>query len=252
MTCGIYTVINKVNGHQYIGSSANIERRWGVHLCKLRKGNHHSNHLQNAWNKYGEEKFEFVVLLECNKEQLLDSEQETIDSIKPIYNLCPVAGSVLGIKRSLETRRKTSEANANNPNMLGHYPSEETRKKLSEARKGRVFSEETRMKISMANKGRKHTLEARQNMSIAQIGNSHPGHKCSAEARQNMSNARIGNQCALGHHYQATEETRKKLSESGRGKQNMLGHHHSEETKLKMSMSHKARTVAEVLSESIN
>ena len=28
MSCGIYKITNKINGHSYIGQSVDIERRW--------------------------------------------------------------------------------------------------------------------------------------------------------------------------------------------------------------------------------
>mgnify|MGYP000886959842 CR=1 FL=1 len=63
---GVYQIVNKLNGHKYIGSSINIWTRWGRHLSDLRKNKHDNNYLQNAWNKYGEDNFEFGVLLFCD------------------------------------------------------------------------------------------------------------------------------------------------------------------------------------------
>lgn len=47
---------------------------------------------------------------------------------------------------------------------------EETKKKISEANKGKIIPKEQREKIRMANLGRKPTDEQRKNMSIAQLG----------------------------------------------------------------------------------
>lgn len=54
--------------------------------------------------------------------------------------------------------------------MVGWVPTEETRRKISEATKGRVISEETRAKLSKAHKGRKLSDQARLNMSLASKG----------------------------------------------------------------------------------
>jgi group I intron endonuclease len=80
MTVGIYIIRNKLNGKVYVGSSINVEQRWRQHKGLLRKNEHHSPTLQNAWNKYGEEVFEFVIAEEVlNVEELAETEQRFID-----------------------------------------------------------------------------------------------------------------------------------------------------------------------------
>lgn len=60
---GVYCIRNIQNGKMYIGSTINPFRiRWGCHKKRLRRGIHHSRHLQAAWNKYGENSFVFSVL----------------------------------------------------------------------------------------------------------------------------------------------------------------------------------------------
>lgn len=53
---------NKVNGKKYIGQSVDIEKRFYEHKRTLRKNKHNNEHLQRAWNKYGESKFEFKII----------------------------------------------------------------------------------------------------------------------------------------------------------------------------------------------
>lgn len=77
--CGVYQIKNKVNGKVYIGSSKHIEQRWKSHIRDLQKGIHHSVHLQNAWNKYGEDAFIFSVLECCEEFERYDLEQKYID-----------------------------------------------------------------------------------------------------------------------------------------------------------------------------
>jgi hypothetical protein len=99
-----------------------------------------------------------------------------------------------GIPKSDEHRRKIGEANKG---KLRGPISEETRKKLSEGNKGRLspkkgipISEETKLKISRTLKGRQFTELHRQNLSAAQRGR--PGHM-------------------LGHHHlEKTKETLRK------------------------------------------
>ena len=58
-----------------------------------------------------------------------------------------------GKPKSAETRKKMSEAMKGNKHALGCKRSEETKKKMSEAKKGKLISEEHKNKISEANKG---------------------------------------------------------------------------------------------------
>ena len=71
-----------------------------------------------------------------------------------------------GRKLSEETRRKMSEAKRKLPER-----SEEHRRNISEALKGRKLSEETRRKMSEAKKGRKFTEEHRRKISEARKKN---------------------------------------------------------------------------------
>lgn len=80
---GIYSIKNKVNGKQYIGSSKSVYYRWKQnHLPQLNNGNHFNRHLQSAWNKYGEKSFEFQVIEECDKELLFKREGYWIETTK--------------------------------------------------------------------------------------------------------------------------------------------------------------------------
>lgn len=154
MTCGIYKITNKQNEKFYIGSSVNIKMRWYAHKSYLRRNIHSNSHLQNAWNKYGEENFIFSILIETDEDSLLDKEQELIDETKCCnknigYNKALIAGSPMkGRKHSPETIEKLRKAST------GRVKSAETRKKLSLANKGRKLSPETRKKMSEAKKGR--------------------------------------------------------------------------------------------------
>lgn len=76
---GIYAIKNLVSGKMYIGKSINILKRNHEHLYELRRNIHHSEHLQNAYNKYGENVFVFGVVEECNKEDLDKQEKYWID-----------------------------------------------------------------------------------------------------------------------------------------------------------------------------
>ena len=82
---------------------------------------------------------------------------------------------MIGLHLSAETRKKMSEAakgkNAGKiPWIKGKHHSAETRKKLSEASKGRHHSAETRKKMSEAHKGKQFSEEHRKNLSESLSG----------------------------------------------------------------------------------
>lgn len=86
---GIYAIIHLPSGKRYIGSSRNLRDRWRSHLKALKAGKHHCAYLQNAWNKYGADQFEFQILEQCLGEGviLVAREQAWIDRYKKkLYN----------------------------------------------------------------------------------------------------------------------------------------------------------------------
>ena len=93
--CGLYKIVNKNNNKFYIGSSTNLNQRWKSHKNALRRGAHINEYLQRSFNKHGQEAFEFVVLKQCTKANLLKEEQLMLDKHfgkKECYNLNNVAG----------------------------------------------------------------------------------------------------------------------------------------------------------------
>ena len=73
--CGIYCIESLINKKKYIGQSVDIESRFHKHRNYLCNKTHHNEHLQHAWDLYGEDNFEFTIIEEC-AEDILD-ERET-------------------------------------------------------------------------------------------------------------------------------------------------------------------------------
>lgn len=126
----------------------------------------------------------------------------------------------------------------------GLIHTEEVRKRISEANKNP--SEEQRLENRKRNLGNKHGLgyrhtdEAKKKMSIARKGRQPTlGHHFSEETKRKMSESGRGNKNSLGYHH--SEETRQKMSEAKRGNQYMVGRRLSEETRRKMSEAHKRK-----------
>jgi group I intron endonuclease len=176
MNTGVYQILNKVNGYLYIGSSAlSFNKRFASHRHALSKNKHYNRKLQNSYNKYGKDAFEFSILQYCPPELCIKKEQWFIDVAKTYFNISPIAGNVLGIKHteaqkeanrqrglgrklSEETRRKISLANKGKNGRIGLKLSDEHKAKMSEARKGKKLDEATKNKISKALKGGKGTM----------------------------------------------------------------------------------------------
>lgn len=62
---GIYAIVNKTNGARYVGQTADMSARVRDHFRNLANGTHRTNaerRLQEAWDQYGADAFEAVVL----------------------------------------------------------------------------------------------------------------------------------------------------------------------------------------------
>ena len=153
---GVYAIRNKVNTKIYVGSAAvSIRQRFHLHRSNLRLNRHHNAHLQQAWNMYGEDSFEFLIVEECPPGDCLILEQYYIDQYEACnpecgYNLAGVAGSTLGFKFSAESRKKVSESLKGKTKGVEKTP--EHRARISAALKGKSKTPEHCTKL----KGNKH------------------------------------------------------------------------------------------------
>ena len=136
----IYKITNIVDKKIYIGQTINYSKRKNSHISHLKNNKHHNEHLQNAWNKYGEENFTFEVVEECKITELDKKEKYYIDfynstNAKLGYNL--VDGGQVFREFSPQLRKKMSEA------LKGRKFSELHKKRISESLKGRVIKKES-------------------------------------------------------------------------------------------------------------
>jgi len=152
---GVYAIIDTKTYKWYIGSGINVKRRYKEHKSRLRHERHANKHLQSAWNKYGEDNFVFKLISKVNAGNLLFSEQYWIDFFNVCddtigYNICPVAGNTLGRKCSQEAKRKISRAHK------GKILTKQHRKAIGKSLRGLKRSEEFRQKHRLANLGQKN------------------------------------------------------------------------------------------------
>lgn len=199
---GIYKILNLENGKFYLGSSNNLKKRKREHFWALKEGKHDNPYLQNAFNKYGEEKFVFEVIEYVYKEENLRLiEQNYLDKYDACnrdigYNINKYAsgGGLIG---------------EDNPNY------------------GKPMSEEQKQKIRETMIGRKYSLERRRNMSKGRkgkcIGKNHPmyGKPVSEARRKHQSKIMKGRYAGENNPFYGqkhSEETRNKMSKAKRGK----------------------------------
>ena len=173
MKSGIYKIVNKLNNKYYLGSSKDFHVRKLKHFNELRKGKHHNIYLQRAFNKYGEENFEFVIVEEC--ENTFEREQELLNelNLKLCYNvsLSATGGYLIKnhpnreeiIKKNTlfllnAPKRKKTLIGENNPNWKGGI--------------SKYIPKPKRDKTGVNNPfyGKKHSKEAKNLISKARTG----------------------------------------------------------------------------------
>lgn len=154
MTSGIYIIENLIDGKKYIGQGQNIEKR----MVEPHRG---CRALNRAIKKYGKEKFDYYILVYCERFELDYYEMVCIKILhshisEQGYNIS-WGGNVpfRGLKHSEESKEKMSDAQSgeNHYNFGKHLP-DKTKEKISKSmlgRKGTFFgkhhSNETKERI---------------------------------------------------------------------------------------------------------
>ena len=166
MISGVYKIRNKINGKFYIGSSVDIEKRFWRHHNDLIKGIHHCIYLQRAWDKNGEDQFEFVVEKVCKEHEARRIEQEILDQkYGSIYNTSRMAGGGdlisyhpnrdLIVKRIGDATREFMDSLTDEERIQKF-----ARKGSRNGMFGRKHTEAVKKKISQLNKGNRYAKGA--------------------------------------------------------------------------------------------
>lgn len=186
---GVYKITLIKDRRIYIGSAADIHRRWKWHK------NSQVQLIGKMIKKYGKSAFIFEILEEVEpiKEKLEEREQYYLDTLRPFpwnnncgFNLSPTAYSPLGIKRSEETKKKMKEVwhrtrtdeyfNQLSEKIKGDKnPAKlpEVRKKISESMLGKTWKHDTDRveKHRQQRIGKKYSEESKKKMKLAQQKN---------------------------------------------------------------------------------
>ena len=180
----IYKAENKINGMIYIGKTIKkLKYRINAHFSSKKI----NGYFPRAIRKYGVDAFNIIVIDTAQtNEELLEKEKLWIkhyDCRSPKgYNLTDGGEGLLGLKHK-----------------------DETKIKIGNKHRGKVYSQETRKKISIANTGKKASIETKIKM-----GNAHRGTKMPETTLKAIVKSNTGRKL--------TEETRKKISIANTGK----------------------------------
>jgi len=209
--CGIYQIINIINGKCYVGQSTQLKRRKRDHFRDFRNNVHDNSYLQKSWNKYGESVFSFNILIYCEKYELTRYEQYFSDYYKKnnlSYNIRECVDSNFGVhhtedaKKKMSLDRKGKRTGKDNPMYKKHH-SEETKRAIAFVHLGKKLSDKHKQKISISltgennpNYGNQRSDETKKKMSLNHSDvkkeknpwwNKHP----SLETIRKMSDSRI-------------------------------------------------------------
>lgn len=107
---GVYKITNTVTGDFYIGSSKDVKRRWASHKWQSKWKQCPNNPLYQDMQKYGIDNFEFQILAEVEPEQLKETEQQFIQTLKPTYNNINAKGLDIERRKEYEKTKKYQES----------------------------------------------------------------------------------------------------------------------------------------------
>jgi group I intron endonuclease len=164
---GFLYQLTSPSGKRYVGVTVrSVEKRWRQHMKDSQRGN---LAIHAAIRKYSPEAFEVKTLAQVEDSEMFELEKRAIAALgtkAPLgYNLTDGGeGGLPGFTHSEETRRRLSEA------KLGRSLTDEHKEKLRAAKLGTrrgPHSEETKAKIGAASAGRLHSAESKRKMSAA-------------------------------------------------------------------------------------
>jgi group I intron endonuclease len=207
----VYCVSNTHNGKCYIGQTSQpLMTRWNHHLWNAEKGK--DTRFYRAIRKYGRDTFSIVQLRQCESRHESDTFEKYFIYFFNSYDFAYGYNGTLGGD--------------------GGVPTEETRAKISRAKKGKKLSPQRIAQMSLSRIGKKHSAETRIKIAEGQrkpdvVAKKHlalSGKPKTAEHRRNIGKALKGRIISA--------EAREKLRLANTGKKQ------SAESRAKMSLAH--------------
>ena len=149
--------------------------------------------------------------------RLVDITQKELKALDMYYNR-PASELIFLTTREHNTFKKGKYTGEKNP-MYGKHHSAESIQKISLAKKGKHPSDEAKKKNSEAHKGEKHPLYGKHlsDETKKKIAEAHKGKKLSEKTKKKMSEARKGKPKSVEH--------KRKISELKKGNTNTKGKH---------------------------
>ena len=227
----IYKITNLKNGKFYIGSSLSFESRKKRHLNSLRNKTHHNIYLTRAFEKYGEESFEFSY------KEIEVEDRKQLQILEERYiKFCWNSGKLYNVSKM-----------GSGGDLISYHPNhDEIVKKTSETNKKRYanMTEEERIILSQKmvgennpNYGNKWSDEQKERASLIQKKKIKDGSCSFLKLRGKTFEELYGEEKA----HKMKEKLSKYASNRIGEKNPFFGKKHSEETKQKIAKANKGR-----------
>lgn len=183
----IYIHKCKTTGKCYVGQTCRkLEKRWG------KNGKNYTEHnnlkFYNAIQKYGWKDFEHFIIAQCNSlKEAYELERyyiDKLDTYKNGYNSTLGGAGSKGKVISKELRERLSKSLKGKSSWIRYAPKEKL------PMYGKHHTEETKKKIGNANRGRVISKEGRERMRLAKLGKT--GFKRSEETKRKLREQKLG------------------------------------------------------------
>jgi group I intron endonuclease len=202
----IYHIENKTNLKAYVGqTSYPLNKRWNDHVSDSLRGKE-NNHFSRAIRKYGKDGFTLAILATVDTKEKADVLEKlwiaSLQTRNDVFGYNTSIGGDGGEKGVYPDHlKRVNDARVGKPEILNEAQwgglkagwdaakyriiTPEAKKKMSLAKLGKHVSEETKRKISVANKGKRHNMTEEGSRRIGEaVSKRRKGSKVSEETKK--------------------------------------------------------------------